>query len=124
MTISAKPRCAACSAIARSRKPQSPAQGSSAAQRIAGQRDELVEVILEDRVDQGGLAREAAVERADADTGTARDLLHARLEAVGAERLVRRADDPLAVLGGVAAQWTEPPVRCGIHVPLMVRCPA
>jgi hypothetical protein len=55
--------------------------------------------------DQVVLRREVAVEGGQADAGGARDVVDARFGPRQAEDLLSGADDPRAVLDGVAARW-------------------
>ena len=70
-----------------------------------GGRRHALEVILEDGVDQGVFRREATVESSDADTGPARDLLDAGVDAVLRERSPCCFENAFAVLTRIAAQW-------------------
>ena len=61
------------------------------------ERDQLVERLLEDGVDEIGALREVAVERPDADARVTRDLARRDVDAVRGEQLARGRDETLAI---------------------------
>ena len=77
----------------------------------ARSRSNSIEDVLEDRADERFLGREAAVQRALADTGAARDLLHAHVQPRLGEGGARGIQDARAVAGGVGPQWAD----MGLH---------
>ena len=103
-TIAAKPRFSACSATVPLEEPGEAAPRVVVAQALLGEGGETVEVLLEDRLDERGLGREAAVERPHADARAARDLVDRHLEAELGERLGGRCEDAAAVRLGVPPQ--------------------
>ena len=70
--------------------------------------DQLGELLLDDRLEERVLAREAAEDRCVADAGAARDLRHPDVEALLGERQGRRLEDEAAVALGVRAQRALP----------------
>ena len=59
--------------------------------------EQLRELLLEERVDQGLLVGEATVDGADSDAGVVRDVVEGDAEATLREELARRLEDPLPV---------------------------
>ena len=71
---------------------------------LLGERGDLVEALLEERLDDLLLVGEAAVGRADADAGVGGDVVHRDVEAALGEHLAGRGQQPLAVALGIPAQ--------------------
>src|SRR3954447_961440 len=72
--------------------------GVCVVRRFAGETDDLVEGVLEDRVDQLVLRREVAVERPHSDAGVLGDLLHGDVDTAVGEELARGGNE----LGSIA----------------------
>ena len=66
-------------------------------ERRLGERDQLVERLLEDGVDEIGARREVAVQRPDADAGVTCDLACRNVDAVRGEQLARGRDETRAI---------------------------
>src|SRR3954454_17727258 len=75
-----------------------------ALERPLGQRDEVIDPLLEERIDELVLVGEAPVRGAHAHAGMARDLVQADGEALLREELAGGIEDPLAVALGVSSQ--------------------
>ena len=73
---------------------------------LLGQRGDLFEALLEERLDDFLLVGEAAVGRADADAGVGGDVVHRDVEAALGEHFAGRGQDPLSVALGISAQRT------------------
>ena len=71
---------------------------------LDGRGHDSFEMILEDRVDQSILRREASVERPDADAGAGGDLLDADVDPVLGERPPGSLENALTVLSRIASQ--------------------
>ena len=71
---------------------------------MVGPVEELLEPRLEGGHEQVQASREVAIQGADGDAGVARDLLQGGIHAVRGELALRRGDEPVAALLGVAAQ--------------------
>ena len=72
-------------------------------ERLLGQGDELADALLEERLDEQVLLREAAVDGTHADAGVGRDVVHRDRQATLGERLLRSLEDPAAIALCVAA---------------------
>ena len=81
-----------------------PFPGILGGERALDDRLQLVEAILEDRVHERLLGREAAIQRAHPDARAAGDLVHADIQAVLGEGAAGGLDDPLAVALRVASK--------------------
>ena len=98
------PRSRACSSQPRSRKSTSPSHGSSIASACSAIAHDRLDPLLEERVDQLLLVREAAVDGADADAGVVGDVVQRHAQPALGEQLSRGGQDALAVALGVLAQ--------------------
>ncbi len=72
---------------------------------LLGERDELLHAVLEQRVDQLLLVREAPVDGSDADARALRDRVERHGQALLGERLAGGGEDPQPVALRVASQW-------------------
>ena len=108
-TISLSPRSVACRLSVPSRKPISPSQPSSSSSACIGERADVGEARLEERLDQLLLVGEAPVDRPDADARVVGDVVQGDLEAALREQVAGRREDPQAVALGVL------PERPGAH---------
>jgi hypothetical protein len=75
-------------------------------ERLAGDRLDVGDLVLEEGVDERVLVGEAPVHRAHADTGRDRDVVQRHVEAALGEHPGRGLEDPRAVALGVGAQRT------------------
>ena len=102
--ISVRPRSCCWSRRTRSRYVVEAAPGVGIVECLLGERGDLVEALLEERLDDLLLVGEAAVGRADADAGVGGDVVHRDVEAALGEHLAGRGQQPLAVALGIPAQ--------------------
>ena len=97
MRTSLSTRSPAWSSSVRSRNRPSAAPAVGLGRGRLGDRDELADATLEDRLDERLARREMPVERADPETGAARDLLERGVDSLLGEHLARRRDEQLVV---------------------------
>ena len=71
---------------------------------MVGPVEELLEPRSEGGHEQVQARGEVAIQGADGDAGVARDLLQGGIHAVGGELALRRGDELVAALPGIAAQ--------------------
>jgi hypothetical protein len=76
----------------------------SAWARRLGQRDELADALLEERLDEQLLLREAAIDGAHPHAGVLGDVVHGDGQPALGERLRGRLQDAVAVALGIAPQ--------------------
>ena len=105
--------------LVRARRPEEMLEPRAVGQRgrVLGHGDRRLEDLCHQRLDEGLLGGEAAVERAHPDPGRPGHVSHAGLEALLLEDLTRRHEQTLPVLQGVAAHWSGQGCRAGAAPP-------